>query len=336
MRGPVISFVRGRNIAQLMIVALTVPGCSSRSEEVEPDKVNEVSQALAGDCGYDYGTCAAHSACQSWDRYQLGDGLGYTPQPSWTENGPSYSYSCGETWCDDPSIDPCPDAATARQNQLRDPAVIPSQPARDGLNVTLEEINTGYWETPDCQNPYSQACIRGWDYTCYLHVNNYPAPDTGVHDWCPCAAYQPVDCEPNNAVVGGTGHTCALINGGLKCWGANMNGQLGNGQNAPQSVQPVPVTYLTNGVYTVAAGGLHTCAIKQGAATCWGQNVNGQLGNAPAGDDTTVRLDSNVPVAVTGLSNAVQGISAGNAHSCAVVLGAAKCWGNNDFGPVSY
>jgi hypothetical protein len=133
-----------------MIVALTVPGCSSRSEEVEPDKVNEVSQALAGDCGYDYGTCAAHSACQSWDRYQLGDGLGYTPQPSWTENGPSYSYSCGETWCDDPSIDPCPDAATARQNQLRDPAVIPSQPARERLAGGNQ-----YWLLGDSRLPES-------------------------------------------------------------------------------------------------------------------------------------------------------------------------------------
>jgi alpha-tubulin suppressor-like RCC1 family protein len=142
-----------------------------------------------------------------------------------------------------------------------------------------------------------------------------------------------VDCEPSTIAVGGTGHTCAVVGGGIQCWGANMNGQLGNGMNT-QSVQPVSVATLTSGAYTVAAGGLHTCAITQGAVKCWGQNVNGQLGNAPVGDDTTVRSDSNVPVAVTGLSNAVQGISAGNAHSCAVVFGAAKCWGNNDFGQI--
>lgn len=123
----------------------------------------------------------------------------------------------------------------------------------------------------------------------------------------------------------GTGHACAVVpDGTIRCWGANLLGQLGDGTTEP-SASPLLVVGVTNAV-GVAAGASHTCAlIADGTVMCWGGNSYGELGDGTMEDKLTA-------VVVGGVSNVVA-LATGGQTSCVVTTsGTVQCWGNNSFG----
>ena len=135
-------------------------------------------------------------------------------------------------------------------------------------------------------------------------------------------------------VAVGAEHTCVLTNqGGVKCWGSNYYGQLGN-NTTTNSATPVDVSGLTSGVAAVAAGGYHTCAVMDtvhgSGVKCWGDNAYGQLGDNTLGDAAHIRT---LPVDVLGLAGGVAAVAGGGSHTCArMTNGAVKCWGDNAAG----
>jgi alpha-tubulin suppressor-like RCC1 family protein len=117
-------------------------------------------------------------------------------------------------------------------------------------------------------------------------------------------------------------HTCARLSSGVRCWGANNTGQLGDGTTIPRST-PVEVSGLPRGIVGIELGFEFGCAVTDdGEAWCWGSNSGGQLGDGT----TTFRP---TPVRVMGLPAAVSEIATGQSHTCArLVDGEAVCWGS--------
>jgi alpha-tubulin suppressor-like RCC1 family protein len=127
-------------------------------------------------------------------------------------------------------------------------------------------------------------------------------------------------------VTAGSAHTCAIrASRRLYCWGADGQGQLGEG--AGTADQQVPVVVGTARWKVVDAGFNHTCGIiVQGSMFCWGHDHWGQLG------DGGPNVGKHSPVHVGGFADWVA-VSAGYARTCGVRSnGRLYCWGHDGSG----
>jgi hypothetical protein len=114
------------------------------------------------------------------------------------------------------------------------------------------------------------------------------------------------------------------------CWGDNPYSQpLGNGTDEASSI-PVQAVGISDAI-AIEIGGWqagtgHTCAVlASGGVVCWGAGGAGQLGNGS-------RLDSLLPLPVSGITDAVAVAAAGH-HTCALLAdGGVMCWGDNQSG----
>lgn len=120
------------------------------------------------------------------------------------------------------------------------------------------------------------------------------------------------------------------------CWGSDAFCELGIGCSLNDRYSPVSVLGLKRGIIAMGLGLYRSCAVlDSGAMKCWGDNMFGALGNNPALDYSSPLFRSAAyPESVVGLDRGVTAIATGFAHTCAVVGGAAKCWGDNFYGEV--
>lgn len=136
----------------------------------------------------------------------------------------------------------------------------------------------------------------------------------------------------------GASHCCArLSSGGVRCWGDNNRGQLGQGDTVRigDNEQPssAPLLQLGGTPSSIHAGpeGTHSCAIfpPSNGYRCWGRGTEGQLSTTIAVNIGDNELPSAMPL--TGAQYAE--LCAGTTHSCGrTTSGAVFCWGSNDYG----
>jgi len=111
--------------------------------------------------------------------------------------------------------------------------------------------------------------------------------------------------------------------GTILAWGHNRFGQLGDGTTIDRHT-PVPVVGLTGNIVQLAAGSLHSLALKSdGTVWGWGNNINGELGTG------SISVSELTAVQATGLSD-VKAIAAG--YGCSFALkndGTVWSWGWN-------
>jgi alpha-tubulin suppressor-like RCC1 family protein len=213
--------------------------------------------------------------------------------------------------------------------------------AVSGLGSGVSEISSGYADACALMNAGTVKC---WGYNAGGQLGN--GTDTGPEG---CGQFPtPCSTTPVNVsgltgvteIASGWNHTCAITStGGIKCWGASGNGQIGDGTADDRSA-PVDVD-LPNGVTatSIAAGAEDTCALTStGEMLCWGSNRSGQLGigtdEGPEECEPTENACSTTPVAVQlPIGATPTEIAIGEEFACVLTsTGDIMCWGFNSDG----
>jgi alpha-tubulin suppressor-like RCC1 family protein len=133
------------------------------------------------------------------------------------------------------------------------------------------------------------------------------------------------DLGDATGVFAGQEFTCALDGGRGFCFGANVDGALGSGDDGTH-IAPVAVA-AAFGFDALTAGENHACGLQHGTGDvwCWGYNAAGQLG---LGD-----LDARAAPARVPLGQPSRGVAAGYNHTCAIAADQSLwCWGDNTEG----
>ena len=135
--------------------------------------------------------------------------------------------------------------------------------------------------------------------------------------------------EPAMHLSTGEFFACAVTQSqGVKCWGRNWFGDLGDGTTT-DSATAVSVLGLAEPVTNISLGNYHACVLTvNGSVQCWGYGLYGNIGDGAT-------LSRSLPTYVKRLGAKVLQLSSGDQHICVLLVGGAiKCWGNNANGQI--
>ena len=166
-------------------------------------------------------------------------------------------------------------------------------------------------------------------------------------DACPSISPGPTGPDAWRRLIGGFDNMCGQVEDGrVFCWGGGTEGITGT--DVPLCVAGCIAADL--GVWDYFGTfdrAFHVCGLRDGIATCWGGNGNGQLGTGRATEDRTPDVDScdragdrSEEVLFSEAQRAIhpQGlnwkmITTGFLHTCALdEVDQVSCWGNNESG----
>ena len=155
--------------------------------------------------------------------------------------------------------------------------------------------------------------------------------------------------QPSSPAAGflstGYYHSCAVLPAStVRCWGYGGDGQLGYGNGSsigddetPSSAGPVDLG-AGRTAKAVSAGGVHTCALRDdNAVLCWGYSGDGRLGYPARNNIGLIDLPGAVGPVDIGAGRTAKAITAGGAHSCAILDNdTVRCWGFGFDGRLGY
>lgn len=139
---------------------------------------------------------------------------------------------------------------------------------------------------------------------------------------------------PFKSIMAGYYQSCALTsNGQAYCWGANDQGQNGDGTTTSRD-EPA----LVQGNHTfsaIAPGDRFVCGISAGGVWCWGANRHGELGSATlASSAAPLLIAGTSDAAVAFTANGASTVGSAEAYACAILQnGNVVCWGGS-IGPL--
>jgi alpha-tubulin suppressor-like RCC1 family protein len=200
----------------------------------------------------------------------------------------------------------------------------------DGLTgdgMTVPPLGLGATPVTQISANLSSCAIAGGEVYCWGGSLFMSGPDA-ENVWTPMRMLGELEGHVATRVSVGPHHACAVADGAAYCWGNNTLGRLGDGTMTSRLAPAKVGGALAGKVVTdISAGASGTCAVADSRAYCWGDGGLGQLGDG-------LGQWSLVPVAVRGAleDTDVTSIATGSATSCAVVEGAAYCWGWNAAG----
>jgi hypothetical protein len=135
-------------------------------------------------------------------------------------------------------------------------------------------------------------------------------------------------------IAAGYGHACAtIVDGTVTCWGANGQGQLGDGTFATPSLwTAVHVAGLSDAVQ-VAAYNVSTCAVtRSGQVKCWGLNDVGELGDGQVDPGNEAQITPNLPVVGISTARSIPSSGSSDFSACALLADSTvRCWGDNTY-----